>query len=153
MKDPTVTEETNFSAIAEINSISLSNPKPADSNLLSSNAKKVGGNKKTSQNTVAKVLFDPYFYEKSAIIPTISEKMKIIQINYNFERMLRNVIIECMNKSNKIEGDLEIIKEEFEEFYMNQFAEPFIKKLAEVMKKDIIKFEDVKPVVVDNQNI
>lgn len=104
---------------------------------------------KKSNNVPTKITFDPEFYEKTVILPTFNDKMKILAINHNFERMLRHNIFECMNKIAKIDGDKEIIKQEFEEFYANEFLDKFIADLAADLKKERLEF-NISPPVVNN---
>ncbi len=109
----------------------------------------IPGSKKTSKKQPVKLTFEPYFYEKSAIIPTISEKMKVIGINHGFEKMLRSTIIECMTKVSKIDAELEVVREEFENFYSEKFAVPFVNTLVESLSKEIVNFEDIDMVDTD----
>jgi hypothetical protein len=96
-----------------------------------------------------KVTFDPDFYEKTVILPTFNEKMKILAINHNFERMLRHNIFECINKISKIEGDKELLKQEFEEFYTGQFLDKFITNLAASISRERLEFNIAAPVVAE----
>lgn len=140
-KDPNVVEDNNYVAICEFNSISIPNPKPIDPIL--SNAKKQPVNKKQPAQPV-KITFEPYFYEKAASIPTVSDTVKVLGVNYSFEKMLRTNIIDCMLKVSKVEGDIEAIKADFEEFYSQKVAEPFVTQLQESIKKDKVVFENIE---------
>ena len=114
----------------------------------------MGASKKTSvykkpNAAQAKVTFDPDFYEKTVILPTFNEKMKILAINHNFERMLRHNIFECINKISKIEGDKELLKQEFEEFYTGQFLDKFITNLAASISRERLEFSIAAPIVAE----
>jgi hypothetical protein len=139
VKDPSVVEDNNYMAVTEIYPVSIPVAKPVDSSAT--------GSKRVSAVTkkAAKSIFEPYFYERVAMIPTITDKGKILAVNYPFERMLRSNIIDCMNKISRIEGEIEVIKDLFEDFYMTKFAKPFVSNLVESLKKEKIIFEDVAP--------
>jgi hypothetical protein len=92
-----------------------------------------------------KIIFEPNFYEKAAVIPLLSDKMKVFGVNLEYEKMLRLNIIDCMSKISKVDGDLEQIREDFESFYSEKLGETFIQNLAEKLGKDIIKFDNVEP--------
>jgi len=96
-----------------------------------------------------KVVFDPDFYEKTVILPLFNDKMKILAINYSFERMLRHNIFECINKISKIEGDKDVLKQEFEEFYTSQFLDKFITNLAAGISRERLEFNIAAPMVGD----
>ena len=44
-----------------------------------------------------KFSFESYFFERTLIMPTISEKLKILKINKNFEKNYRNNLLECID--------------------------------------------------------
>jgi hypothetical protein len=142
VKDSSINEDNNYLAITEIYPVSISNPKPVDQNI-PQNAKRVSAISKKPAGS--RPVHEPYFIEKTAIVPTISEKNKIIAVNYPFEKMLRSNILDCMNKIVKIDGEIDTVKEQFEEFYMMSVADPVMKMLKETFKQEIIIFEDVKP--------
>ena len=147
LKDANVTND--YAAVCELYTDSIQKaviPQQTMTLPTAANAKKSIYKK---HNTIpVKITFDPEFYEKTVILPTINEKMKILAINHNFERMLRHNIIECMNKISKIEGDKENIKQEFEEFYTNQFLDSFIADLASSINKERLEFNISPPAVV-----
>jgi hypothetical protein len=147
LKDPTA-NEGEYTAVCELFPESVPKLKQQES-LSMAMAKKTTTTVK-KPNAPVKITFEPEFYEKGIILPTISDKMKIIAINYSFERMLRHNIIECMNKIAKIEGEKDLIKEEFEEFYQNKFVGPFITHLSHAMKKEVLKFDVQKPATITN---
>jgi hypothetical protein len=146
-KDPSVIEDNNYLAITEIYPISIPLSRPVDMNSAT--------NKRASNlpKKPIKIIYEPYFQERTAVFPTITEKGKILAVNYAFERMLRSNIIDCMFKISKMEGEVDSIKEQFEEFYMAKFAEPFVGQLVENLKKDKIIFEDVAPKEKENATI
>lgn len=147
LKDPTVVDDNNYLAITEIYPVSIPLQKPVDINS--------AANKRASKapQKPAKAIFEPYFQERTAIFPTISEKGKILAVNYPFERMLRSNILDCMFKISKFDVEMDSIKDQFEEFYMTKFAEPFVAELVENLKKDKITFEDVAPKEKENPTI
>ena len=53
------------------------------------------------------VEFEPFLSEKTLIFPTISDKIKVIAINKNFDRIFRDNIYELINRMYGIDGDKE----------------------------------------------
>jgi hypothetical protein len=151
LKDSTI--DNNYTAVCELFTDSVQKIKIPEftSSLPIAAAGKKSVYKKPNL-VQAKITFDPEFYEKTVILPTFNEKMKILAINHNFERMLRHNIFECMNKIAKLEGDKETIKQEFEEFYTNEFLDNFIADLAEGMNKERLEFNISPPIGNVNVN-
>ena len=84
-----------------------------------------------------KFSFESYFMERTLLIPTISEKIKIVNINKNFERNYRNNLLECIDILYGLEPEkLQCIEN------LNERNENFIKciliKLNEKYKKEIV---------------
>lgn len=84
-----------------------------------------------------KFSFESYYTERTLLIPTISEKIKIININKNFERNYRNNLLECIDILYGLEPEkLQCIEN------LNERNENFIKcmliKLNEKYKKEIV---------------
>jgi len=84
-----------------------------------------------------KFSFESYYYERTLLVPTISEKIKIININKNFERNYRNNLLECIDILYELEPEkLQCIEN------LNERNENFIKciliKLNEKYKKEIV---------------
>jgi hypothetical protein len=142
--------DINYTAVCELVTESVQKIKIPDlyASMPMGPAKKMSIYKKPNA-AQAKITFDPDFYEKTVILPTFNEKIKILAVNYNFERMLRHNIFECINKVSKIEGDKELIKQEFEEFYTSQFLEKFITNLASGLGKERLEFNISPPVATE----
>ena len=81
--------------------------------------------------------FESYFYERTLIMPTISDKIKIIEINKNFNKNYLNNFLECLDFLFTLEPE----KEKYIES-LNEKSENFIKlmliKLNEKYKKEIV---------------
>ena len=77
--------------------------------------------------------FESYFYERTLIMPCISDKIKIIEINKNFDKNYRNNFLECLDFLFTLEE-----KDKYVES-LNEKNENFIKlmliKLNEKYKK------------------
>ena len=104
-------------------SIPLDNPMP-DQNK--------NRNKKKNVNS-----FESYFYERTLIMPSISDKIKIIIINKNFDKNYRNNFLECLDfLFNLVPEKTQYIEK------LNEKNETFIKgiliKLSEKYKKEIV---------------
>ena len=116
------TEEIPLLCICLINqeSIPLDNPMP-DKN----------------KNRRKKNVFESYFFEKTYIMPSISDKNKIIIINKNFDKNYRNNFLECLDFLFTLEPE----KAQYIES-LNEKNENFIKcvliKLNEKYKKEIV---------------
>ena len=116
------TEEIPLLCICLINqeSIPLDNPMP-DQNK----------NRKKKNN------FESYFYEKTFIMPSVSDKIKIIIINKNFDRNYRNNFLECLDFLFTLEPEkahyIESLNEKNE-----QFIKCLLIKLNEKYKKEIV---------------
>ena len=84
-----------------------------------------------------KFSFESYFMERTLLIPTISEKIKIVNINKNFERNYRNNLLECIDILYELDPEkVQCIEN------LNERNENFIKciliKLNEKYKKEIV---------------
>ena len=102
-------------------SIPLDNPPPDQS--------KNRGKKKFS--------FESYFFERTLIMPTISEKLKILKINKNFEKNYRNNLLECIDLLYGLEPEKTQCIEDLNANYDN-FIKCLLIKLAEKYKKEIV---------------
>ena len=102
-------------------SIPLDNPAPDNS--------KNRGKKKFS--------FESYFTERTLIMPTISDKLKIIKINKNFDKNYRNNLLECLDLLYGLEPDKMQCIEDLNNNYEN-FLKCLLIKLAEKYKKEIV---------------
>ena len=102
-------------------SIPLDNPPPDQS--------KNRGKKKFS--------FESYFFERTLIMPTISEKLKILKINKNFEKNYRNNLLECIDILYGLEPEKTQCIEDLNANYDN-FIKCLLIKLAEKYKKEIV---------------
>ena len=102
-------------------SIPLDNPPPDQS--------KNRGKKKFS--------FETYYGEKTLIMPTISDKLKILKINKNFDRNYRNNFLECIDLLYGLEPDKLQCIEDLNTNYEN-FKKCLLINLAEKYKKEIV---------------
>ena len=123
--------EINKEAIEEIpllcicllsqESIPLDNPPPEQS--------KNKGKKKFS--------FESYYGERTLIMPTISDKLRILKINKNFEKNYRNNFLECLDLLYGLEPDKMQCMEDLNNNYEN-FIKCLLITLAEKYKKEIV---------------
>ena len=84
-----------------------------------------------------KFSFESYYYERTLIYPTISDKLKIININKNFEKNYRNNFLECVDIMYGLEPDKTQVAEDLKANYEN-FIKCLLLKLAEKYKKEIV---------------
>ena len=82
--------------------------------------------------------FEPVFTEKVYISPLISDKMKILAMNTNYEKMFRNNLLNCLEKlETKFAAEGENLINVMDEGY-NLFVDKFKKNLEEKYKKDVL---------------
>lgn len=86
-----------------------------------------------------KVSFDPYFSEKTLLMPTISDKIKIILINENFDRIFRDNFLECINKIYTLEPDKETYTAPINEDY-DKLVKGLLITLGKTYEKEIVEF-------------
>jgi hypothetical protein len=84
-----------------------------------------------------KFSFESYYYDKTLLMPTISDKLKIININKNFERNYRNNLLECIDIMYGLEPDKLQCIEDLNNNYEN-FIKCLLLKLSEKYKKEIV---------------
>ena len=116
------TEEIPLLCICLINqeSIPLDNPMP-DQN----------------KNRRKKNVFESYFFEKTFIMPSVSDKIKIIIINKNFDKNYRNNFLECLDFLFTLEPEKAQYIENLEQKNEN-FIKCLLIKLNEKYKKEIV---------------
>ena len=84
-----------------------------------------------------KFSFETYYTDRTLIMPTISDKLKIIKINKNFEKNYRNNFLECIDIMYGLEPDKLQVMEDLKNNYDN-FTKGIILKLSEKYKKEIV---------------
>ena len=84
-----------------------------------------------------KFSYESYFVERTLIMPTISDKLKIININKNFEKNYRNNLLECIDILYGLEPDKSQCIEDLGANHEN-FTKCLLIKLAEKYKKEIV---------------
>ena len=84
-----------------------------------------------------KFSYEPYFTERTLIMPTISDKLKIIKINKNFEKNYRNNLLECIDLLYNLEPEKSQCIEDLNARHEN-FIKCLLIKLAEKYKKEIV---------------
>jgi len=127
-------DDNNYFGICDIKQSSI--PKAKTSNDLAAQllAKKNLGKK----DAKGRPFFDPVFNEKVYVSPIISDKMKILAMNTNYDRMFRNNLLSCLDKLETLfakEGEnlVNVMEEEY-----NSFVDKFKQKLHEKYNKDIL---------------
>ena len=86
-----------------------------------------------------KFSYESYFMERSLLMPTISDKLKIININKNFEKNYRNNFLECIDIMYGLEPDKLQCIEDLGVNYEN-FIKCLLLKLAGKYKKEIVDY-------------
>ena len=84
-----------------------------------------------------KFSYESYFTERTLIMPTISDKLKIININKNFDKNYRNNLLECIDLVYGLEPEKTQCIEDLNASYEN-FIKCLLIKLAEKYKKEIV---------------
>ena len=127
-------DDNNYFGICDIKQASI--PKTKTSNDLAAQlmAKKNVGKK----DAKGRPFFEPIFTEKVYITPLMSDKMKILAMNTNYERMFRNNLLSCLEKlESKFANEGENLVNAMEEGY-NLFLEKFKKLLEGKYGKDVL---------------
>ena len=127
-------EDNNYFGICDIKQTSI--PKTKTSNDLAAQllAKKNMGKK----DAKGRPYFEPIFSEKVYITPLMSDKMKILAMNTNYERMFRNNLLSCLEKlESKFAAEGENLVNTMDEGY-NLFVSKLKKKLEEKYSKDVL---------------
>ena len=128
------TDDGNYFGVCDIKQPSV--PKTKSSNELAAQllAKKNIGKK----DAKGRPYFDPVFSEKVFITPLISDKMKILAMSSNYEKMLRNNLLTCLQRmETKFANEGENLMNTMDEVY-NKFLGEFKKKLEEKYSKDVL---------------
>ena len=128
------TDDGNYFGLCDIKQASV--PKTKTSNELAQQllAKKNAGKK----DAKGRPYFDPIFSEKVYITPLISDKMKILAMNSNYEKMFRNNLLTCLQRlETKFANEGENLMNTMDEVY-NKFLAEFKKKLEEKYGKDVL---------------
>jgi hypothetical protein len=135
-------DDNNYFGICDIKQSSI--PKTKTSNDLAAQlmAKKNVGKK----DAKGRPFFEPIFSEKVYITPLISDKMKIMAMSTNYERIFRNNLLSCLEKlESKFAAEGENLINTMDAGY-NSFVEKLKKKLEEKYNKDVLE------VVIESPN-
>ena len=128
------TDDGNYFGVCDLKQPSV--PKTKSSNELAAQllAKKNIGKK----DAKGRPYFDPIFSEKVFISPLISDKMRILAMNTNYEKMLRNNLLTCLQRmETKFANEGDNLMNTMDEVY-NKFLVEFKKKLEEKYSKDVL---------------
>ena len=128
------TDDGNYFGICDLKQPSV--PKTKSSNELAAQllAKKNIGKK----DAKGRPYFDPVFTEKVFIAPLISDKMKILAMNTNYEKMWRNNLLTCLQRmETKFANEGDNLMNTMDEVY-NKFLGEFKKKLEGKYTKDVL---------------
>ena len=128
-------DDNNYFGICDIKQSSI--PKTKTSNDLAAQlmAKKNVGKK----DAKGRPFFEPIFTEKVYITPLISDKMKIMAMSTNYERMFRNNLLSCLEKlESKFVAEGENLVNTMDAGY-NSFVDKLKKKLEEKYSKDVLE--------------
>jgi hypothetical protein len=101
--------------------------------------------KKKKDNKPVKITFDPSYDEKTYVLPTSDDKMKIMAINNKYERMLRKNFVECICKAdNRFEQDKENCLNKINQQY-DRFLKEYKQRLEKKYKTELLKIEMENP--------
>ena len=75
--------------------------------------------------------------ERTLLMPTISDKLKIIKINKNFEKNYRINLLECLDILYELDPEKLQCIDDINNFYEN-FLNCLMRKLAEKYKKELV---------------
>ena len=84
-----------------------------------------------------KFSFESYYMERTLLMPTISDKLKIIKINKNFEKNYRINLLECLDILYELDPEKLQCIDDINNFYEN-FLNCLMRKLAEKYKKELV---------------
>ena len=84
-----------------------------------------------------KFSFESYFTERTIAMPAICDKLRIININRNFDKNYRNNLLECVDLVYGLEPEKTQCMEDIGKDY-EDFMKCLINKLAEQYKKEIV---------------
>ena len=116
------------------------NPVPEKS-LGSSALKKALEKKKKEEKEKAKPqIFEHFYSEKTLIMPMISDNLKIICINKNFDRYFRANFLECVDFVCKFENEKENYFNQINDDY-GKFTAGILLKLGDFYKKEIVEMQ------------
>ena len=90
-----------------------------------------------NKNRRKKNSFESYFYERTLIMPCVSDKIKIIKINKNFDKNYRTNFLECLDFLFTLEPEKAQCIETLNEKNEN-FIKGLLIKLNEKYKKEIV---------------
>ena len=84
-----------------------------------------------------KFSFESYFTERTIAMPAICDKLRIININRNFDKNYRNNLLECIDLVYGLEPEKTQCMEDIAKDY-ESFMKCLIDKLADQYKKEIV---------------
>lgn len=131
--DPAI-DEIPLNSICVVNAEIIVKEKPVVPNV----AAKKGPVKKGP----VKITHETFWCEKTLLFQTVSDKLKIIAINKDFDRIFRDNALECINKLFKLEPEKEIMTPTLNEEY-DKFIESLLGQLVERYHLKIVSL-DVK---------
>ena len=95
--------------------------------------------------------YESYFAERTLIMPTISDKIKIIKINKNFGKNYRNNLLECIDILYGLEPEKSQCIENLNNYDEN-FTKGLLIKLVDKYKKEIVPMAINLPVEGEEEN-
>ncbi len=111
----------------------------ASSSIGSSALKKALEKKKKEEKEKAKPQnFEHFYCEKTLMMPTVSDNLKIICINKNFDRVFRTNFLDCVDFIYKFEDDKDNIYNSLNDDY-GKFISGLLLKLAGIYQKEIVE--------------
>ena len=113
----------------------------ASSSIGSSALKKALEKKKKEEKEKAKPQnFEHFYCEKTLMMPTVSDNLKIICINKNFDRVFRTNFLDCVDFIYKFEDDKDNIYNTLNDDY-GKFISGLLLKLAGIYQKEIVEMQ------------
>ena len=84
--------------------------------------------------------FEHFYCEKTLMMPTVSDNLKIICINKNFDRVFRTNFLDCVDFIYKFEDDKDNIYNTLNDDY-GKFISGLLLKLAGIYQKEIVEMQ------------
>lgn len=89
-------------------------------------AKKMPKGKSTTS-----IIFQPNFSDKVAICPSLNERVRMLVVNYHYEKIFRNNVVECINLINrfddpeKFKNTLDELSEKINKIYIESLQKTY----------------------------
>ena len=81
--------------------------------------------------SVISIIFQPNFSEKVAICPSLNERVRMLVVNYHYEKIFRNNVVECINllhrfdDPEKFKNTLDELSEKINKIYIESVQKTY----------------------------